>query len=403
MLEAILAYGCRIRGTLGVDNSAALEAILVSRNSISGTLSRDLFKESPNLFGIELSSNRISGVLPESMVSLRNVLAFLFNDMQLSGTVPSKLLQLSGTAVPSGTTRRTEHAVFSTLEGSCEVNGTCVTTSDFPLGYNPYDTCSMTVNMSGYLNASVFETEYSYDYLWIGQSAYSGQLGPQWVYTTAGTVIRFRADHNVEKAGWRLCWSGALPRPAKPQLHTLGLSRNFLTGSVQTHGSERPLRTMILSSNYLSCEAKFNGSELGKEKFSDPTEYALYTAGLRIKRSYPNIQPFGQIPKKYPNLVLVWPGNSQLLTGASYLPPQEPDPLRQADAIAHGRRNLFAGPYTPSNARCLDMMWVPFRSIQVADASVDCPASLCAALRWNCNQVYPWRHRRDQLSAWWFS
>ena len=140
-----------------------------------------------------------------------------------------------------------------------------------------------------------------------------------------------------------------MPQPTGNQLATVGFSRNFLSGSIQStmSGSNMSLRTIILSSNYFVCQAKWEmgqGSVLGKGKFKDPTQLALNQIGLRLAQAYPNVQPFETTSViEYHNVVLVWAGNTHLEASASYLPPQEPDVLRRADAIEQGQKGLFPG------------------------------------------------------------
>ena len=139
----------------------------------------------------------------------------------------------------------------------------------------------------------------------IDHALYSGDIGPQMLYTTAGTFVSFKADQALEGQGWQLCWSESIPLPTGPQLQTLGLSRNFLGGSIQTPRAKGSLRTMILSSNYFSCEAKLqgqtndHGTHLGEGQFTEPTIEALRRAGLEMSQTYPNIQPYGHLVRPF--------------------------------------------------------------------------------------------------------
>ena len=210
----------------------------------------------------------------------------------------------------------------------------------------PHPDLIVQVSETGYLNATSFSTEYGYDKLYVSDMLYSGTQGPQQLFTPAGTFVNFSSDHYIEEEGWELCWTEDNPVPKHNQLEIVGLSRNYLVGSIQAEHTRASLRSIILSSNFLSCDANLQGDSddhsLGTGIFKEPTSDTLRAFGTILAQAYPNVQPFG-LATEYHNVVLAFAGNSQLSTEASFLPPHEPDELRHADLIQQGSRGLFSG------------------------------------------------------------
>ena len=198
-LQGILAYGCQIQGTLSdslVDAGSVLAALLIAQNAVSGTLSNDIFGNATNLLEIELSGNLISGVLPDSVVHLSRMKAFLLNDLKISGVLPPGLLGQQMHEPPVN--RRSALATaFDVLSGPCTVNGSCLSRSS----YSSNDICAVKMLKPGFLNATSFSTEYSYDFLSVGDMLYSGTRGPQHLFTPAGTFVNFSSDHYIEEEG----------------------------------------------------------------------------------------------------------------------------------------------------------------------------------------------------------
>lgn len=91
----------------------------------------------------------------------------------------------------------------------------------------------------------------------------------------------------------RVCWvwavaecsfcscAGTIPAGSPAALETLSLTRNFLSGSTSMLRLATSLKTLILSSNYLSCDSVRldDAAGLGVGKFYNPTSLALYNFG----------------------------------------------------------------------------------------------------------------------------
>eukprot|EP00658_Telonema_sp_P-2_P010045 TRINITY_DN13768_c0_g1_i1.p2 TRINITY_DN13768_c0_g1~~TRINITY_DN13768_c0_g1_i1.p2 ORF type:complete len:112 (+),score=27.36 TRINITY_DN13768_c0_g1_i1:110-445(+) len=56
--------------------------------------------------------------------------------------------------------------------------------------------------------------------------------------------------------------SGTLPAFANASIITLSLARNYLVGDIGTLASQRNLRTLVLSSNHLSCRTPVSYTHL---------------------------------------------------------------------------------------------------------------------------------------------
>ena len=72
--------------------------------------------------------------------------------------------------------------------------------------------CTVQVNQAGYLTATEFETESSYDYVTIDGTRYEGLIGPHGVVVSAGSTFQWQSDGSGNNAGWTICFG----RPARP-------------------------------------------------------------------------------------------------------------------------------------------------------------------------------------------
>ena len=89
-----------------------------------------------------------------------------------------------------------------------------------------------------------------------------------------------------------------------------------------------------MSSNYFSCNVASlsHATDLGQGTFSDPAPKAKQDLGILLAQNHPYVNPFPQVvPKNYTNIVVVFPGNSQLSTSSSYIPYREPARLLEKD------------------------------------------------------------------------
>ena len=123
------------------------------------------------------------------------------------------------------------------------------------------------------------------------------------------------------------------------------MTRNYLTGQTTSLNSAVHLETVLLSSNYLSCEAAGleDATELGMSCFIEPTQHALIEAGQTMMNTFPWVNPFeGLSTTTYPNLVLAFVGN-QMTTKASLLPPVGSSRILKEDRIRQDKRPTFSG------------------------------------------------------------
>jgi len=100
---------------------------------------------------------------------------------------------------------------FSITSGPCllETDTGCVTTPNWPSPYGPNEACSMTVNADGFVSATSFGTEESYDKLTVDGIDYSGSVGP-YKQSVAGIglapIVSWESDSTGQGQGWRLCY-----------------------------------------------------------------------------------------------------------------------------------------------------------------------------------------------------
>jgi hypothetical protein len=128
----------------------------------------------------------------------------------------------------------------------------------------------------------------------------------------------------------------------------MSFSRNYLTGTTKLYEGAEGLETLILSSNFLSCNAARldNAINLTDGVFRDPGLEALRAVGAAIADVFPYVDPFSNLKSSnYTNIALVYAGNSQLTSSGSSIPDQaKPGRLTDKDRIRGGRHGLFAGP-----------------------------------------------------------
>ena len=117
--------------------------------------------------------------------------------------------------------------------------------------------------------------------------------------------------------------SGTIPTASlngtssQASLQTLSLARNFFSGTTGSLDEQTALRTLLLSSNKLTCEAVRldEAAHLGKGLFQDPTGQALWRLGERLRRSsvfYDNPYEDAGATAGYNNTVLIFAGNTQV-------------------------------------------------------------------------------------------
>eukprot|EP00656_Telonema_subtile_P000554 TRINITY_DN10255_c0_g1_i1.p1 TRINITY_DN10255_c0_g1~~TRINITY_DN10255_c0_g1_i1.p1 ORF type:complete len:994 (-),score=211.74 TRINITY_DN10255_c0_g1_i1:784-3765(-) len=288
---------------------------------------------------------------------LRNLETLLAHNMRLSGTVPDFAPALPSYDLPSAATLLVER-------GACVLhsNNSCVTSPDYPANYR-YSTqanCTIRVLTRGYVTSSVFKTELGDFILRVPTlsgvaGSYSGVVGPQSEHVQAGTRITFstsrtrrrgdvplRPTNKPDEYGWDLCWHST----AVPKLHTVSLSRNFLTGGIDPLRGALSLRTLNMASNYLSCVAADMDevTKLGTGRFVGPSNSALFLAGSDMATTGAAVNPFSSVPLvTYRNLVENYPGNPMLVSNAGLLADVGAGRLLREDAVREGKRELLPG------------------------------------------------------------
>lgn len=93
---------------------------------------------------------------------------------------------------------------YCTADISVYSRGTCFRTNS---DYEDYDTCTIEVEEDIELEVLSFETEATYDYLWVNGVGYSGDIGPDGVFVEEGEEIHFSADFSNTDPGFNICGS----------------------------------------------------------------------------------------------------------------------------------------------------------------------------------------------------
>ena len=96
-------------------------------------------------------------------------------------------------------------------------------------------------------------------------------------------------------------------------LEVLSLARNYITGKTDNLEHESALKTLLLSSNRLSCQSAEleNATNLGQGGFEEPSSSTLEEAGKVILHET-EINPFTSVPKTFKNTVLAYAGNTKV-------------------------------------------------------------------------------------------
>ena len=117
-------------------------------------------------------------------------------------------------------------APFTVESGACATTneGTCVASPNYPSSYGNDEECQITLSGAMTLTATAFNTEGSWDKLFICQDgvtcsqgtgqdgvevAYSGDTGPTNVVTSG--PLRWRSDYSNGGSGWEGCAQPAPP------------------------------------------------------------------------------------------------------------------------------------------------------------------------------------------------
>eukprot|EP00656_Telonema_subtile_P054505 TRINITY_DN8174_c0_g2_i5.p1 TRINITY_DN8174_c0_g2~~TRINITY_DN8174_c0_g2_i5.p1 ORF type:complete len:1044 (-),score=161.68 TRINITY_DN8174_c0_g2_i5:235-3366(-) len=409
-IEYFMIYSNSISGYLpaAITNLTTASSLSIGQNRMSGTVPLALAEMSPltqlgldsNMFSgtihSELSSltrlhdlyiggSLLSGTFPAEISSLTRLQRLAAADMTLSGTIPSSYAalttlswlhlannKLSGSSSPNfaNWTQLTLLSAFSNagldwdlslLQHSpglksvlLQGNGITGTIPEAIGHASALETLLLHDNsMSGTLPLSLFASARQLQTVMLSFNRLSGSLPS--TLTSLSRLKAFLAN------GMSL--SGTLPAfghhaETASTLETLSLAQNFLTATTDVLAQETNLRTLLLSSNYLSCNAvTLNGAlNLGRGTFGDPGQEVLSNLAADVAIEFPAFDPFPTTVDRFENTVLVFAGNPQLTVSASYFPEESSGRLLQTDEIRNGRHGLFAG---DSSAKTMAWLTLP--------------------------------------------
>ena len=101
------------------------------------------------------------------------------------------------------------------------------------------------------------------------------------------------------------------------------VARNYLCGPTTAIEHAVGLRSLVLVSNYLSCDVISqleNNTVLGYGNFHDPRTYRIRRQSLHLQNSYPFVTPYSSVEALiYPSVVMAFTGNAAMTTAASVL------------------------------------------------------------------------------------
>ena len=189
----------------------------------------------------------------------------------------------------------------------------CMTSPNYPAECDNNQGCIIDIRSNGTVTATNFSTQAFYDTLTIGESVYSGTIGPVSVPVRSGTTVHWRSDSSNTSKGWRLCWASSSFEPVMTQsLEVLSLARNYITGKTDNLEHASGLKTLLLSSNRLSCDSAEleNATNLGQGSFVEPSSSTLEEAG-KVLEGVTGTASAVSAAKTFQNTVLVFAGNTE--------------------------------------------------------------------------------------------
>ena len=189
----------------------------------------------------------------------------------------------------------------------------CMTSPNYPAECDNNQGCIIDIRSNGTITATNFSTEAGYDTLSIGDFVYSGTIGPDGVPVRGGTTVRWKSGSSITSKGWRLCWASSSSEPVMAQsLEVLSLARNYITGKTDNLEHESALKTLLLSSNRLSCQPAEleNATNLGQGNFKEPSSSALEEAG-KVLEGVTGTASAVSAAKTFQNTVLIFAGNTE--------------------------------------------------------------------------------------------
>ena len=143
-----------------------------------------------------------------------------------------------------------------------------------------------------------------------------------------------------------------------PGLSVLSVARNYMAGPTRHLARSGTLETLLLASNYFSCNAPSMdvALNLGKGKFGNPLTRALQDAGNDMSHTPPFRNPYEEMPTvELSNSVWAFPGCSQLTADVCRLNSDTATRFLSADAVRKGSMEPFTGYSTMKM-----LLWVTF-------------------------------------------
>eukprot|EP00658_Telonema_sp_P-2_P017651 TRINITY_DN16882_c0_g1_i2.p1 TRINITY_DN16882_c0_g1~~TRINITY_DN16882_c0_g1_i2.p1 ORF type:complete len:860 (+),score=134.15 TRINITY_DN16882_c0_g1_i2:290-2869(+) len=320
--------GNSLSGTIPSQLSSmeGLNSLGLYQNSLSGTLPPQL-SNLTGLNSIYLLTNSLSGTIPTELSSISDLQFLFLSFNSLSGSVPSELSSI----VPLeylGLARNSVSGHIPPSLGSLAQLKTLMLQDNLVSGTLPSILPPNIVTISVSNNRRV-----------------SGTLPSQ-----LGSALALKS---LLANGMSL--SGTLPTFINgSSVVTASLSRNYLVGDIGLLASQSSLRTLVLSSNHLSCRTPTmdDATLLGTGEFDDPQTEArvrAFNASWNVVLStlpewiLAGVDSTDEQGSSYPNTVLVFAGNVQLLDDSGALLDGAASRLLEQDRVRQGQQTLFPG------------------------------------------------------------
>jgi len=127
-------------------------------------------------------------------------------------------------------------STYFTVVGPCTVNGTCISSPNYPSEYAGGQSCTITpegLAIGQLLSATAFNTEKNFDKLIVNGVTYDGTTGPSNVLLES--AFTWSSDSSSHRSGWEVC-AHAAPPPLPPSRPPSPPSPPMLPGYVQITG-----------------------------------------------------------------------------------------------------------------------------------------------------------------------
>ena len=117
------------------------------------------------------------------------------------------------------------------VNGPCVLDGLmCVASPGYPSPYSHNELCTITVVDAGYVNATEFHTEKTWDTLTLAGNTWSGAVFPPTTQVSIDEQITWESDYSDSQQGWRLCWTDTAPASGTPCAFNTSTTCSQLSG-----------------------------------------------------------------------------------------------------------------------------------------------------------------------------